>query len=122
VKIDDDVTWQAHCAAAPIPTTVYCSATVGVPVGSGRVFVSRSIPNPFRNQIHFNFVLPRAGNVRVEVYSASGQRVAALAPGTLGAGEHTLTWSVDRQTPSGVYFYKVLADGGESTGKIVRVD
>jgi hypothetical protein len=122
VKIDDDVTWQAHCAAAPIPTTVYCSATVGVPVGSGRVFVSRSIPNPFRNQIHFNFVLPQAGNVRVEVYSASGQRVAALAPGTLGAGEHTLTWSVDRQTPSGVYFYKVLADGGESTGKIVRVD
>jgi hypothetical protein len=121
VKIDDDITWQVHCAAPAIPTARYCSTT-DVPITSGNVFVSRSAPNPFRNQINFNFVLPRAGDVRVDVYSATGQRVASLAPGQLPAGEHTLTWSVERHTPSGVYFYKVLANGGESSGKIVRVD
>ena len=31
-------------------------------------------------------------------------------------------WNVERSTPSGVYFYRVLTDGAEATGKIVRVD
>ena len=26
VKIDDDVTWDAHCAAIPAPPALFCSA------------------------------------------------------------------------------------------------
>jgi hypothetical protein len=72
--------------------------------------------------VSFNFELPEAGDVRVEIFSASGQRVAALRPGALAAGPHTLSWRVEKGTPGGVYFYKVLANGAESTGKIIRVD
>jgi flagellar hook capping protein FlgD len=93
-----------------------------VPVTSGNVFVSRGTPNPFRSQVDFSFQLPRASEVRVDVYSAAGQRVASLAAGRLDAGPHTLKWNVDQDMPSGVYFYKVRANGIESTGKIVRVD
>ena len=122
VKIDDDVTWAAHCAAIPAEPPTVCSATTDVPVAAGNVFVSRGAPNPFRSQVEFSFMLPRSGDVRVDVYSAAGQRVASLAAGRLEAGPHRLTWNADRGTPSGVYFYKVRSRGGESSGKIVRVD
>ena len=59
---------------------------------------------------------------RVEIFSASGRLVATLADGLMAAGDHTLNWNVTRDTPSGVYFYKVIAGGAESTGKLVRVD
>jgi hypothetical protein len=122
LKIDVNETWRAHCLALPVAPAVVCGGQLDVPVASGHVFVSRSAPNPFRNQVSFNFELAKAGDVRVDIFSASGQRVAALRPGTLAAGQHNLTWKVDRDTPGGVYFYKVLTDGAESTGKIIRVD
>ena len=122
VKIDDDVTWAAHCVAIPGEPATFCSPTVDVPATSGNVFVSRGSPNPFRNQVDFSFVLARAGDVRVDVYSAAGQRVASFAQGRLEAGPHTVKWNVGRDTPSGVYFYKVRANGFESKGKVVRVD
>jgi hypothetical protein len=122
VKVDVNETWRAHCTNVETAPAVVCGGQLDVPIKSGQVFVSRSAPNPFRNQVNFDFVLPKAGDVRVEIFSPSGQRVAALRPGTLPAGQHTLTWKVDRETPGGVYFYKVLTDGAESTGKIIRVD
>jgi hypothetical protein len=120
LKIDDNATWEHHCAAPP--TAPAPCAVLGVPIASGRVFVARSAPNPFNGRVNFSFALPQSGDVRVEIFSAGGQRVAALTPGALSAGEHTLTWHVSRQTPGGVYLYRVLANGAASTGKIVRVD
>ena len=124
LKIDDDVTWLAHCPALPLSgPAVFCSAaTTGVPVGSGRVLVTQSAPNPFRNRASFTFTLPQAGRVTVELYSADGRLVDTLINGEMALGEHTLTWKPASGTPSGVYFYKVFANGQRGTGKIVRVD
>ena len=68
------------------------------------------------------FSLPEAGQVSVEVYAADGRHVSTVAKGLMAAGPHTVQWALDRGTPSGVYFYKVLAGNYESTGKITRVD
>ena len=77
---------------------------------------------PFGNHVNVSFTLPQAGRVSVEIYSADGRRVRTLVNGPLTAGPHSLTWSLERDTPSGVYFYRVLAGGNQSTGKITRVD
>jgi hypothetical protein len=123
VKIDDDVTWLAHCPAIPANPTLYCSAgTVGVPAGQGRVFVTGSAPNPFRRDVAFTFTLSQAGRVTVEVYAADGRLVDTLANGELPAGAHSLAWRPEAGTPSGVYFYKVFANGRQGSGKVVRVD
>jgi hypothetical protein len=124
LKIDDDVTWLAHCPALPLTgPAVYCSsATTGVPVGTGHMLVTNSAPNPFRNKANFSFTLPQAGQVTVEIYSADGRLVDTLVNGEMAAGQHSLAWTPSGQTPSGVYFYKVLANGSKGTGKIVRVD
>jgi len=86
------------------------------------VFVARSQPNPFRNRLNFSFTLPEAGPVSVELYSADGRHVQTLAKGDMAAGPHSVSWSIDKDIPSGVYFYKVLAGSNQSSGKITRVD
>jgi hypothetical protein len=123
VRVSDDATWLAHCAAPPAIPTLFCGTTgVAPPIAQGNVFVARSTPNPFQNQVNFSFTLPQAGPVSVEVYAADGRHVATVAKGEMPAGQHNLTWSIDRGTPSGVYFYKVLAGNYQATGKITRVD
>jgi len=54
--------------------------------------------------------------------TVAGQRVATMTPGQLSAGPHDVTWQVDRQTPGGVYFFKVFTNGVEAKGKMVRLD
>ena len=123
LQIDDDVTWLAHCPAIPAAPALFCSpATTGVPVGEGRVLVVNGAPNPFRNRLNLHFALPQAGRVTVQVFGADGRLVETLANGEMAAGEHSLVWKTSSQVPSGVYFYKVFANGLERSGKIVRVD
>ena len=123
LRIDDDATWQAHCLAPPALPTVYCPGAVSVePLSSGRVFVARSRPNPFRNEVTFNFTLPQSGPVSVEIYSADGRHVDTLANGEMAAGEHSIAWTLGKNTPSGVYFYRVIAGNNQATGKLTRVD
>lgn len=123
VLIGDDATWVSHCTAIPTGPGLFCSAaTTGVNVGHGQVLIANSAPNPFRNNVRFDFALPQAGKVTVEVYSASGRLVETLANGELAAGQHSITWDATGKVPSGVYFYKVFSNGRQGTGKIVRVD
>jgi len=125
LKIDVDETWRAHCAGYPhTGPAVFCpqAAGVGHPVASGNMLVVHGTPNPFRGAINFNFSMPKAGDVRVEIYSPTGQRVASITPGQMGPGEHTVTWNVGRQIPGGMYFYRVFAGEVASAGKITRVN
>jgi hypothetical protein len=122
-QIDTDATWTAHCAAIPSGPALFCSAaTTGVNVGHGSVLIANSAPNPFRSSVRFDFALPQAGKVTVEVYAANGRLVDTLVNGELPAGQHSVTWSAAGKVPSGVYFYKVFSNGRQGTGKIVRVD
>lgn len=122
-QIDTDATWSAHCAGIPAGPALFCSAaTTGVNVGHGSVLIANSAPNPFRSNVRFNFALPQAGKVTVEVYGANGRLVETLANGVMAAGQHSLTWNPAGKVPSGVYFYKVFSNGRQGSGKIVRVD
>jgi hypothetical protein len=122
LKIDDDATFQAHCASPPVVPAVYCPDALDVPIARGSLFVVRSAPNPFRNQLALSFSLPQAGHVRVQIFAIDGRLVRTLADGELAAGPHSLIWNVERGTPPGMYFYKVRASGDQSTGKVTRID
>jgi flagellar hook assembly protein FlgD len=101
---------------------VHCSeATTDVPVGHGTVLVS-STPNPYQKRVSFHFSLPQAGRVVVQVFSADGRLVDTVTDGEMSAGPHAIEWKAASSVRSGVYFYKVLANGRESSGKFVRVD
>jgi hypothetical protein len=125
LKVDDDITWQYHCAAPPAVPSVHCGFTTAVGpdvITTGDVFVARSAPNPFSDQVAVSFELPKGGPVSVEIYSADGRHIETLAKGQMAAGPHTLSWKLSKDVPTGVYFYRVNAGSSESSGKMVRVD
>lgn len=124
VKVDDDATFEATCANPPAVPAVYCpGSAVGVgPITTGSLFVANSRPNPFRSNVNFSFTLPSAGDVSVDIFSADGRLVQTVARGQMAAGQHSLTWKIDRDLPSGMYFYRVSAGSQSASGKITRVD
>jgi hypothetical protein len=124
-EINGAATFANHCAdrASVANPAVACAAgTVTVPEAAGSVFVARSMPNPFQRDIAFRFSLPRAGHVHVQVFAADGRLVKTVADGEFDAGEHHVRWNVGNDVPTGVYFYRVVSDGGSTAGTIVRID
>ena len=77
----------------------------------------------FRNRTQIAYQLPRAGNVRLEVFDVSGRTVRMLASGHKQAGAYTVNWdSKDnrgRQVPHGVYFYRLDTKGFRDVKKAV---
>lgn len=65
-------------------------------------------PNPFNPVTTLNFDLPRAENVRIEVYDTNGRRVAILVDKFMEAGSWEVNFDASYLS-SGVYIYKVSA-------------
>jgi hypothetical protein len=81
-------------------------------------------PNPFnpRTEIAFEISTADAGPVRLEIFDASGRKVAALRDGNLPAGPHVETWdgttSTGAPVESGVYFARLTTRSGETSAKL----
>jgi len=82
-------------------------------------------PNPFNPSARIAFELPRAADVTLEVYSASGALVRRLASGSYPVGRHDVTWQgrddAGHEVASGIYFCRLTADGATVTKKLVLV-
>lgn len=78
----------------------------------------RAAPNPFADATTVRFALPTAGPVDLSIYDVSGRRIARLAEGYHGAGEHVATWRRDTGAPrlaGGVYYCRLHSDGATRT-------
>jgi len=52
-------------------------------------------PNPYRNEIKFRFVSPKAGNATLEIYDLVGKKLAIVFNGKVDAGiEQTISYNV----------------------------
>jgi len=75
--------------------------------------LAQNQPNPFRVATEIGFTLPRAADVRLEVFDLLGRRIAMLAEGRMTSGVHSVSWN--RLDPSGspvkpgVYLYRLTA-------------
>jgi hypothetical protein len=82
-----------------------------------------AVPNPFNPQTTLSFSLPTASHVKLTVYDVSGRLVATLLNEDRGAGRWSVDWNGrdDRQqlVSSGVYFYRIEADGFVETKRMV---
>jgi len=124
LRIEHDQTFRAHCLAPPADPAAGCAPLgVGGSLGdAGQMFVARGTPNPFRSQVNFAIELARESDVSVEIYGADGRLVDTLRNGRMNPGQHTVTWNVNRELPSGMYFYRLVAGEQRATGKIARVN
>jgi hypothetical protein len=90
----------------------------GVPA---QYVLDQNYPNPFNPVTHIRFGLPRAGKVRITVYNVLGQKVAVLTDKTMTAGYHTVSFEASRFS-SGLYFYRLEADGRNLIKKMLLIE
>lgn len=79
-------------------------------------------PNPFNPRTAIQFQMPRAGAVALRVYDAAGRVVRTLVDGRAEAGVHSASWDgIDdsgRAVGSGVYLYRLTANGETLSGRM----
>lgn len=74
-------------------------------------------PNPFNATTRFDFYVPEAGRVKVELYNVRGQRVKVLFNQQVPSGEFHVDWSPEA-LPSGLYFCRVTTERTEKIFKL----
>jgi len=82
-------------------------------------------PNPFNAHTTIKFDLPLPGNVQIRIYNILGQEVRALINRDFEAGYHSAVWdgadAFGRQVASGVYIYRIAAQGFVKARKMVMI-
>ena len=85
-------------------------------------FACYTFPNPFSQQITFQYYLDTPANVKLDVYDRLGRMVYSIFERQT-AGTKQLKWNgkdaQDNLLVSGVYFYKMEAAGKTTSGKLV---
>ena len=75
-----------------------------------------SYPNPFNSETVLSYTLPTASDIRLEVFTLNGQRVAVLYEGFQVAGYHTIAMDAS-DWASGVYLYRLTTPEGRFVQK-----
>ncbi|MHB8077804.1 MAG: S8 family serine peptidase [Candidatus Krumholzibacteriia bacterium] len=82
-------------------------------------------PNPFNPATLISYSLEREGPVTVTVFDLGGRRLRTLEQGVLAPGRHAVAWDGTDENgarqPSGMYLYRLQADGRSLTRKMMLV-
>jgi CSLREA domain-containing protein len=85
--------------------------------------LSQNYPNPCNPSTVIEFSLARPANVMLSICNVLGQQVAALCSGVQAAGSHRVTWDgtdlYGHEAASGVYIYRIKANGAELSRKLI---
>ncbi len=94
----------------------------GSPAAPSSFALWQNYPNPFNPSTVIRFALPQAGQMRLAVYNILGHRIRMLMEGVRPAGEFQVTWDgrdeAGRQVASGIYIYRLEAQGQSQTRKL----
>jgi len=81
--------------------------------------LSQNYPNPFNPSTSIEFSVPVNSNVTLTIYNLLGQLVTTLVNEEMSAGNYSIIWNgTDKnglQVTSGVYLYKMKANGNNGT-------
>lgn len=71
--------------------------------------LEQNYPNPFNPSTTFTFDLPQEGEVKLTIFSLSGQEVATVVQGFFNAGRHQVNWRAPQELSSDVYIFRLQA-------------
>jgi len=74
-------------------------------------------PNPFNPWTTINYSLAKDSHVKLTIYNTLGQMVDVLVNGFQSRGFYTMKWNA-KNLPSGLYIYRLEADGFSAAKKM----
>jgi flagellar hook assembly protein FlgD len=90
-----------------------------------RFSLGNNYPNPFNPITKISFDVPTSSRVVLRIYDVRGNEIRTLVSGVMPFGSHTVTWNGadgrGRAVSSGVYFYRIEAEGFAATHKMMLV-
>ena len=81
-------------------------------------FLSQNYPNPFNPTTSIQIELPEQALVTLEVYNLLGQKIATLLNKHMQAGSFDVSFNATA-LPSGMYLYRMQANGFSSVRKMM---
>lgn len=85
--------------------------------------LSQNYPNPFNPSTIISYQLPKQSRVQIKIYDAIGNEIRSLIDEEKSAGKYNILWdsrnNYGARVSSGVYFYKITADGFAQTKKML---
>ncbi len=82
--------------------------------------LSQNYPNPFNPNTVISFQLPVNNFVTLKVYDMLGREISTLINEQLKPGTYEIDWDASG-FPSGVYFYKIIANDYSDTKKMILI-
>jgi hypothetical protein len=87
--------------------------------------LERARPNPTSGDVRLAYELPRAGDVLLSIFDATGRECARIDYGRVEAGRHEILWNGlsrdGRALPGGVYFARLTALGASRGTRFLLV-
>lgn len=80
----------------------------------------QNYPNPFNPSTNIKFDIKSVSDVKLSIYNVAGKEVAVLVSQKLNAGSYSVTWNTAGYS-SGVYFYRLQADGFSQSKRMVLI-
>jgi len=85
--------------------------------------LQRNFPNPFNPETKINYELPRNSKVLLKIYNELGEEVRTLVDKEQPAGRYQVKWDGRdnnyQHVATGVYFYRLSAEGVAQTRKML---
>ncbi len=100
-------------------TAEVLGGTSAVPGHSINAFKLLAYPNPVSNEARIHFTTERPSHVVIQLLTPLGEVITTLLEGDVDAGDHAVLLDASK-LPSGVWFYRLTADGESITEKFVK--
>lgn len=87
--------------------------------------LDQNYPNPFNPTTTIKYTIPKAGNVKIEIYDITGRLVTTLVNANQATGTYSVVWngrnSSGQQVGSGIYLYRLQAKDFVAVKKMVML-
>lgn len=109
------------CGDGPVNNQILVKVSSSTPVAENednqqlptQYTLSQNYPNPFNATTKLEFTLPKACQVRLDIYNVLGKRIRTLIDEYLSAGYKTVTWDGKddngNDVSTGIHFYRIKA-------------